>query len=60
MAPCGSLGDGQIAAVVSDVRASWGKAASSVTPQDVAWVRQATASRADQWTMGGLIRATLR
>lgn len=60
MAPWGSLGDDQIAAVVSYVRASWGNAASSVTSQDVAAVRQATASRTDLWTMDDLKRATLR
>lgn len=60
MAPWGSLGDDQIAAVVSYVRASWGNTASSVTPQDVAAVRQATASRTDLWTIDELTRATLR
>ncbi len=60
MAPWGSLGDDQIAAVVSYVRASWGNTASSVTPEDVAAVRQATASRTDLWTMEDLARATLR
>lgn len=60
MAPWGSLGDDQIAAVVSYVRASFGNSASSITPQDVAAVRQATASRTDLWTIDELHRATLR
>ncbi len=60
MAPWGSLGDDQIAAIVSYVRASWGNAASSVTPEDVAAVRRATASRTALWTADELHRATLR
>lgn len=45
-----SFNDVQIAAVATYVRSQWGNSAPAVTPELVAKVRAATASRASMWT----------
>lgn len=51
MAPLGrTLNDGQIAEILTYVRASWGNAGSEVTPEEVAQVREATRGRERPWT----------
>lgn len=57
MAPLGgALKDEQIANALSYVRASWGNAASEVSPETVAKVRADTASRTTFWTAAELLK----
>ncbi len=48
------LSDGEVAAVLTYVRTSWGNAAPAVSAADVARVRAATAARTTQWTPAAL------
>ena len=51
MAPLGNiLTDGQIAEILTYVRASWGNTGSEVTSKEVADVREATRGRKNAWT----------
>jgi mono/diheme cytochrome c family protein len=51
MAPLGrALNDGQIAEILTYVRASWGNTGTVVTPEEVAQVREATRGRERSWT----------
>lgn len=56
MAPLGVLEDEQLAQVLTYVRREWGHTASAVTPEFVAKVRAATASREDPWTEAELLK----
>lgn len=47
----GTLSDEQIAAITTYERSSWGHTASAVTPEKVAEVRAAVASRTTSWTI---------
>jgi putative membrane-bound dehydrogenase-like protein len=49
MPPMGTLEDAQLAAILTYVRGAWGHAASSVTADTVARVRQATRQRTGPW-----------
>ncbi len=60
MMPWGTLSDEQIAAILTYERSSWGNTASAVTPEEVAAVRKATASRSTPWTIKELESATLK
>ncbi|MDP3774640.1 MAG: hypothetical protein Q8Q85_10280, partial [Gemmatimonadales bacterium] len=51
MPPWKQLGDAELAAVLSYVRASWGNTAGPVTAEDVARERAATESRTAPWTI---------
>lgn len=55
MTPWGAMFDDvQVAAVLTYVRSQWGNAAPAVTAEQVAKVRQATASRTTMWTWAEL------
>lgn len=54
----GSLDDVQVAALTTHIRTAWGNAASAVTPELVAKVRAATASRTTMWTWDELQKAS--
>jgi len=54
MPPWKTLSDAEISAVLTYVRSSFGNTASAVTPEQVAQVRSATASRASMWTVAEL------
>jgi len=55
MTPWGAMFDDvQVAAVLTYVRSQWGNAAPAVTPEQVAAVRKATASRTTMWTWAEL------
>lgn len=60
MAPWSQLSDAQIAAILTYERSSWGNTSAAVSPEDVAAVRAATASRSGAWTMAELKSAKLR
>jgi len=49
-----ALPDDDLAAVLSYMRNAWGNKASMITPEDVAAVRAATASRTQPWTAAEL------
>jgi mono/diheme cytochrome c family protein len=55
MPPWQSLSDGELAAVLSYVRHSFGNNAPAVTAEDVARERAATSSRTTPWTIGELM-----
>jgi mono/diheme cytochrome c family protein len=54
----GSFTDVQIAAVTTYIRSQWGNAAPAVTPELVARVRAATASRSSMWSWSELERSS--
>jgi mono/diheme cytochrome c family protein len=54
-----TLTDEEIAQVITYVRQAWGNDASSVTTEEVAKVRQATASRTTPWTADELLKLPL-
>jgi len=54
----GAFNDVQIAAVTTYIRSQWGNTAPAVTPELVAKVRAATASRTTMWTWDELQKAT--
>ena len=60
MAAWSQLTDAQIAAIITYERSSWGNTAPAVTPDQVAAVRKATASRATAWTLAELDKARLK
>jgi mono/diheme cytochrome c family protein len=49
------MSDAQIAAVATHIRSSWGNKASSVTPEQVKAIRDATANRSTSWTAPELL-----
>jgi len=54
MPPWKTLSDAEIAAVLTYVRSNFGNTGSAVTPEQVAQVRAATASRTTMWTVAEL------
>jgi mono/diheme cytochrome c family protein len=50
------LTDAEIAAVLSFVRASWGRVREPITPESVGRIRAATRERTDYWTVEELVR----
>jgi mono/diheme cytochrome c family protein len=54
----GTLDDVQIAALATYIRSQWGNAAPAVTPELVAKVRAATASRTTMWSWDELQAAS--
>lgn len=59
MPPLGStLGDEEVAAVLTYVRRAWGHGATAVTPGDVARTRRSTRDRTRPWTDDELTRRT--
>ena len=57
MGPLASLGDEQLASVLTYIRRSWGNQASAVAPADVQKIRGETATRIRAWTESDLLRA---
>jgi mono/diheme cytochrome c family protein len=53
----GQLGDAEIAAVLTHVRASWGNAGAAIKEEDVARVRAATAGKTGPWRGGAELQA---
>jgi mono/diheme cytochrome c family protein len=56
MPPLAVLSDDQLAAVLTYVRREWGHTASSVTSNNIASIRAATADREQPWTEAELLR----
>ena len=54
----GALGDAEIAAVATYVRASWGNQGDAVTAAEVAAIRRGDAGRSTPWTVAELMAAS--